>query len=365
VRLLTSRTGLAAPAVLQLGRPLADQEALLGRLVAGLLGLAAATVVVAGAASWWLAGRTIAPAEQAWDRQRRFVANASHELRAPLTLLRASAEVARRGIPAAQVEARGLLDDVLGECDHIARLGDDLLLLSRGDAGGLDLARAEVSLPDLVADVGRAVARVAAERGFALDLDPGGGTVLADRARLRQVLLILLDNALGHTTAGGRVRVAASASAGTAALSVEDSGSGVSPGDLPRVFEPFYRSDGACADGRSGTGLGLAIARMLVDAHGGTIGVPRAQRGGPIVRLTCRLRTRPPSRSRPRRREVPVRLIGQRRAASRRASRACIGEKSVGTRPRTSLPIIPADATRSARLPQRGAAGQPGRARRP
>jgi signal transduction histidine kinase len=280
VRLLTYPTGLAAPALLQLGRPLGDQESLLGGLVGGLLALGAASALAVGAGSWWLAGRSIAPAEQAWERQRRFVANASHELRAPLALLRASTEVARRDLGPEQADQRALLDDALAECDHVARLVDDLLLLSRGDAGGLALAWDDLPLDELVDDVSRTVARLAEERGVALRVEPGGGRLRADRARLRQVLLILLDNALGHTPTGGRVRVAAAVAADEAVLTVEDTGPGIAPADLPRVFEPFYRSARARADGRDGSGLGLPIARMLVEAHGGTIRLTSAPGGG-------------------------------------------------------------------------------------
>jgi signal transduction histidine kinase len=271
-RLLTYRTGLDdGPALLQLGRPLGDQQRLLAQLLTGLLALGGLGTLGLGGASWWLAGRSIAPVEAAWERQRRFVANASHELRAPLTLLRASAEVALRDLPAEDRDRRGLLEDVLGECDHIARLVEDLLLLSRLDAGRLAVAPEEVALPELLVDLGRAVGRLAADRGVRLEVEPGGGTVWADRARLRQVLIILLDNALGHTPAGGTVRVRAAGGNGEAVLVVEDTGPGIAPADLGRVFEPFFRSDRARADRRDGSGLGLAIAKALVEAHGGTI----------------------------------------------------------------------------------------------
>jgi signal transduction histidine kinase len=272
VRLLTYPTGLAdGPAVLQVGRPLADQQRLLARLTAGLLTLGGAAALVLGAGSWWLAGRSIAPVERAWEQQRRFVANASHELRAPLTLLRATAEVALRRVPVEDTDQRALLGDALGVCDHMARLVEDLLLLSRLEAGRPALAREDVALGPLLAEVARAAGRLAEERGVRLDVERAVGTVRADRTRLRQVLLILLDNALGHTPTGGRVRLDAAPAGRRVRLVVEDTGAGIAPADLPRVFEPFHRSEQTRADGRDGCGLGLAIARALIEAHDGTI----------------------------------------------------------------------------------------------
>ncbi len=115
VRLLTYHLDVSdGPAVLQVGRTLTDQDRLLNQLLVGLLGLGGIGAVLLGAASWWLAGRSLIPAQQAWERQQAFVANASHELRTPLTLMRASAEVAQRGLPETD-DRRALLGDVLQE----------------------------------------------------------------------------------------------------------------------------------------------------------------------------------------------------------------------------------------------------------
>lgn len=140
VRLLTYRLPRSdSPALLQVGRALGSQERLLGQFLVGLLALGGAVALALGAGSWWLAGRSLAPAQQAWERQQTFVANASHELRAPLTLIRASAEFGLRQVPSSEAGLRRLLEDVLQETDHMARLVDDLLLLSRLDAGRLVL----------------------------------------------------------------------------------------------------------------------------------------------------------------------------------------------------------------------------------
>ena len=283
VRLLTYRvSGGSGPALLQLGRTLGDQDRVLNSFLAGLLALGAAAALVVGAASWWLAGRSLAPAHAAWEKQQVFVANASHELRTPLTLVRATAEVVQRGLPAGDAR-HGLLGDILSECDHMSRLVDDLLLLSRLDSHALKLERRPLAAGELLAEVQRQVRRLASEHQVRLDLGPASGVLLGDAARLRQVMLILLDNALRHTPAGGSVTLEAAPAGHSVEITVADTGTGIAPEHLPHVFDRFYRADPA--RGGEGTGLGLAIARSLVTAQGGQISIQSECDQGTTVTL--------------------------------------------------------------------------------
>lgn len=271
-RLLTYRLPAgSSSALLQLGRTLDDQDRVLRQLSLALLGLGAVSAVLLGSGSWGLAGRALRPAQAAWARQQAFVANASHELRAPLTLLRASAEVAQRSLPVTDADGRALLDDVLHETDYMSRLVEDLLLLSRLDAGRLALERQTIALSPLLADVGRLVGRLADERGVQVEVVAATGMAWGDPTRLRQVLLILLDNALRHTPPGGTIRLTAQPHGRTMQISVADSGSGIAPEHLPHIFERFYRADTARAAGGSGAGLGLALAKGLIEAQHGQI----------------------------------------------------------------------------------------------
>ncbi|MDZ4718075.1 MAG: ATP-binding protein [Roseiflexaceae bacterium] len=273
VRLLTYRLdGAVGPAAIQVGRVLSDQDTILRGLLSGLLLLGLPVAMLVGGASWWMAGRSLLPARQAWERQQTFVANASHELRTPITLVRASTEVALRGLALAEHDRRELLQDVLQECDHMSRLVDDLLLLSRLDAGHMNIDQQQINLTELFDDVARQVGRLAEQRGIALNVATGNGVIRADPSRLRQVLLILLDNALRHTPPGGTVTISAQGSDTTAFvdLIVEDSGSGIDPAHLPHLFDRFYRVDSARGVG-GGTGLGLAIAKGLIEAQQGRI----------------------------------------------------------------------------------------------
>ncbi|MBI3363269.1 MAG: HAMP domain-containing histidine kinase [Chloroflexi bacterium] len=280
-RLTTSNGGI----VLQLGRTLSDQDRVLNQLLLGLLGLGGASAVALSVASWWLAGRSLIPAQQAWEKQQAFMANASHELRTPLTLMRASAEVAQRGLPDVEVDRRALLGDVLQECDHMTRLVEDLLLLSRLDAGRLTLERRDISLSELLTDVQRQMGRVSDERGVQLHLGEATGTARADPTRLRQVLLVLLDNALRHTPAGGSISVEARPQGKHVQLTVTDTGMGIPPRDVPQVFERFYRAKSNGKAQNEGTGLGLAIAKALVEAQGGQIRLESREGKGTRVTL--------------------------------------------------------------------------------
>jgi signal transduction histidine kinase len=287
VRLLTYRLPAGSgPALLQLGRTLDDQDRVLGQLALALLGLGAASAVLLGMGSWWLAGRALRPAQAAWTRQQAFVANASHELRAPLTLLRASAEVARRRLPAGDADGRALLDDVLQETDYMSRLVADLLLLSRLDAGRLTLARQPVALPPLLAEVARQVGRLASERGVQVEVAAAASMGRGDPTRLRQVLLILLDNALRHTPPGGTIRLTAQSHGRVVQIGVADTGSGIAPEHLPHVFERFYHAEVARGGADGGAGLGLALAKGLIEAQHGQIALSSRPGGGTQVTLT-------------------------------------------------------------------------------
>ncbi len=285
VRLLTYRlTRDDGPAALQLGRALIDQQRILNQLLLILGGVGAASVLVSGAGSWWLAGRAIVPAQQAWVRQQSFVANASHELRTPLALIRASAEAVQRRLPSDLARCTELLEDIVAESDHTAALVNDLLLLSRLDSGQLELAREPLDLAQMLPELTRQVASLATTKGIVVHTSEATGCAFADPTRLRQVLLIVLDNALKHTPAGGSIMLQASSDGRQVQVQISDTGSGIAAADLPHVFERFYRSEQARATG-NGSGLGLSIAKALMEAMRGQIGLTSLSGQGTTVTL--------------------------------------------------------------------------------
>jgi signal transduction histidine kinase len=284
VRLLTYRLPVEGSAqVIQVGRSLDDQQRVLDRLLRVLAILGGAGALILACGSWWLAGRSLVPAQQAWEKQQAFIANASHELRAPLTLIRASAEVAQRDLPRNDAKWP-LLADILSEIDHMSALVDDLLLLSRLDTGRLRMEIQDVRLETLFAEIDRSAGRVAAEGKirFLCAADPSL-KVRGDPTRLRQVILILVDNAFHYTPAGGTVELRARAYEGQVSIEVQDTGPGIDPADLPHVFDRFFQS-GSNGDAR-GTGLGLAIAKALVRAQAGNIDLENAPSTGTVARI--------------------------------------------------------------------------------
>jgi signal transduction histidine kinase len=210
------------------------------------------------------------PIQQAFRRQQEFVADASHELRTPLTVLHSATDLLNRHRDEPLSANGELFNDVRAEIARMERLTMDLLTLARSDQGGLELMTAPLELADLASDVVRRTTPLAQNAGVQLVLTGAAeATVEGDPDRLQQVLLIVVDNAIKHTPSGGRVEVRVRRTPTSGLLEVIDTGTGIAPEHLPRIFDRFYRADKARARERGGTGLGLAIAKMLVDAHGG------------------------------------------------------------------------------------------------
>ena len=285
IRLLTYRlTRSDGPSALQLGRVLSDQQVVLNQLLLGSGLLALFSTLLISIASWWLAGRALRPANAAWARQQEFIAGASHELRSPLTLIRASTEVALRATPSNAHAQRTLLGDVLTDVDHMAHLVDDLLTLTRLDAGQLPLKIESIALDLLFAELSRQLELVAAERSIQILACANGLQIQADPTRLGQILLITLDNALRYSPVGGKIELSAKPESQMVQIEIRDEGAGIAADQLERIFERFYRADHArCHAGNAG--LGLAIARALAEAQGGNLSASSPSGSGAIFAL--------------------------------------------------------------------------------
>lgn len=248
------------------------------------IGLGALIAVPAGL---FLASRAMRPIDEAFARQRTFVADASHEFRTPLTLIRANAEMAAHDprVPVSAIE--GELSSILEEVDRSDRLVEDLLMLARADAGRLTLDREPLEVAALVGDAVRTMRPLVTERGLTLTARLNDRCeAMVDPERLRQVVRILIDNAIKHTPDGGAITVSVTRRGRDAAVAVSDTGTGIHTHDLPHVFDRFYRSDRARARKTGGTGLGLPIAKALVEAHGGRIAVTSEAGQGTTVTFT-------------------------------------------------------------------------------
>jgi signal transduction histidine kinase len=272
LRLLTYRTSSpTGPALLQAGRLLDDQDLLLKSFMTGILILSGFSIILLGLGSWWLSGRSLGPAERAWDQQQAFISNASHELRTPLTLIQATTEVALRR--QTNPEQKGYLKNILEEIHYMNHMVDDLLLLARRDARRLKLNREIVSLSRLFIEIQHQVENLAAEQGVSLRLGESAGAVWADTARLRQVLLILLDNAIRYASPDGSISLEAARHGRTDKIVISDNGAGIPAEHLPHVFERFYQAPRSGEDDARSNGLGLSIAKALVEAMSGQISI--------------------------------------------------------------------------------------------
>lgn len=207
--------------------------------------------------------------EVAYRSQQRFVADASHELRAPLTAIQANLDLLRRHQEMPEQDKEEALAEAEREAARLTRLVADLLVLARADAGG-SLKRHPVDLDSVVLEAFRAARQLA--QGQQLTLEPFEPLrIHGDEDRLKQVVLILLDNALKYTPPDGQVTLGLRRQETRAEILVQDTGMGIAPEDLSQVFERFYRADKARGHDPGGTGLGLSIARWIVEQHGGEI----------------------------------------------------------------------------------------------
>ena len=218
--------------------------------------------------------------------RRDFVANVSHELRTPLTIIGGFAETLQdRDVPP-DMRAE-FAKTIFSNTQRMQRIVDELLDLSRIETGHWKPRPQLSRVADVAAEVFGRVAASAKAKGITLDMrtEPGAEEIYADRTALEQILLNLVENAIRHTGEGGRVTIRTTREADGVSLAVGDTGSGIPPEHLPRIFERFYRADSGRSREAGGTGLGLAIVRHLVEAHGGTVKADSAVGVGTTVSI--------------------------------------------------------------------------------
>ncbi len=223
------------------------------------------------------------------ERVRRdFVANVSHEFKTPLTAIQGFAETLLGGALDDKANRKRFVEIIREHARRLARLTDDLLKLSRIEAGRLDLESRPVSVAGLVNGCVETARLNAESRGLriAVELPEGLPPVRGDAVQLDEVLQNLIDNALQYTPSGGRIDVTAYSNGHEVIFTVADTGIGIPESDLERIFERFYRVDAARSREAGGTGLGLSIARHIVDAHGGRIWVESAVGQGSRFRFS-------------------------------------------------------------------------------
>ncbi len=246
----------------------ADQVELADRyaeLIAAFGGAALAAIVLVAAGGYFLVQKSTAPAERSMAYTRRFMADAAHELRTPIAVLRTKADVAlqeARTPEAYEATLRGMGH----EAQRLGRVVDDLLTLARADAGERPVERTRFFLDDVVLDAAMSIGTLAQAANVTMIVDEFEETaILGDANLVRELVVVLLDNAVKFTPPGGSVRVSVTPEP-QPTLIVEDTGHGIPPDQLPHVFERFYRGD-ASRPRAGGAGLGLSIAQWVADVH--------------------------------------------------------------------------------------------------
>ena len=272
--------------VLEVGRSTEpERKALRGLLLILAVGGGAGILLALGA-GFWLAGRALRPIQNAMDRQRGFVADASHELRTPLSLIRANAEILERHREQPVSANIGSVGDIIGETDRLSALVGQMLTLAQADSDTAAFSMATVDFSAIAQDAARQMRLLAEPKGISLDLEADGPlTVSGDATRLRELVTILIDNAIKYSDPGTAVRVDLKRNGSSAELRVVDEGRGIEPGALPRIFDRFFRADKARSREMGGTGLGLAIAKWIAEAHKGTIAIDSTPGRGTAVKV--------------------------------------------------------------------------------
>jgi signal transduction histidine kinase len=270
--------------VMQVAQPISWVGDSLSGLVRQLVLASLIGILLGALASLLMATRSLRPISRAFQRQREFVADASHELRTPLTLIRTNVDAWLRR---SNGQTRTYAHSIVQEVEQLNRIVGDLTTLALADARQLRLDPKPVELNEVVRGLITQATPLADERGVQLRPDLNGGVrVDADLVRVRQLLLILIDNALTHTPSGGEVSVGVIRQNGRAHVTVTDTGEGIPARDLPHVFDRFYRADKARTRENGGSGLGLAIAKSIVDAHKGEIAVTSTEGKGTEVAIS-------------------------------------------------------------------------------
>ena len=259
------------------------EQATLRSLLTGSLLIGLAALAVLFVCSYVLSGAVTRPVGRAWQQQKQFLSDASHELKTPLTVILSSADLLRRS---AAPEQEAYIDNIQAESRRMRSLVEDMLTLFRAQ-------KSAGTLPDTTADVSETAVTaalrfepVAFEAGHLLEYDIAPGLfVRGDGAKLGQALAVLLDNAVKYAAPGTPIQLDAARQGSRAVLTVTNRGEDIPADKLPHIFDRFYRADEARTDGSS-FGLGLAIAKAIVDAHRGTI---RCESGGGVTRFIISL----------------------------------------------------------------------------
>ncbi len=252
-------------------------------IVTGFFIASVIALVLIGIGGATLATMSTAPIKRAFEQMRRFMGDAAHELKTPVAVLRARSDVGLQRTRT-ETEYQEILTGISAEAKRLGTLVENMLLLARADAGEWPLTREQIFLDDVLLDAASAARALGSTKGVNVDVAALEETpVQGDPNLLRQLFMILLDNAINFTPEGGCVTASAQRNGTRCKVTIADTGMGIPASALPHVFDRFFRADPA--RGRAGAGLGLSIARWIVDAHQAHITVSSREGEGTTVEV--------------------------------------------------------------------------------
>jgi len=230
-------------------------------------------LLISGSLAYFLAGRTLRPIQKMTEEQKQFISDASHELRTPITALKAMLEVSLRDPKLSLDESKKVLTDAIYSTNQLKTLSDSLLELNHfNNKSALNLS--PISIKNLMSESVKKIKPKADKKQIAIKYKPINGQINADLQKIEELFLILLDNAIKYSPKSSQIKFIALKTRKNIIFKIIDQGIGISQKDLPHIFDRFYRADNArTKNGTSGYGLGLSIAKKIVESHGGKLEV--------------------------------------------------------------------------------------------
>lgn len=270
----------------QVIRNVNSEKELLNRLLLIMLIGCGIGILCAIASGYFLAGKALVPIKRAWQKQQEFVSDASHELRTPLAVIQAKTDILFRA-PTATIQDKILdISTISNESRRLSKLVSNLLTLARSDSNQIEMKKSVFQLDGLLKEIIQQFEDIAMYQEKSLQLDAQEPIqFFADKERIHQLIVILLDNSLKYTKEGGAILLSCKQSHSSIFLQVKDNGIGIPEKDIPKIFDRFYQSDKA-RTGVEGTGLGLSIAKWIIEKHHGKTKVQSTIGEGTNIEIT-------------------------------------------------------------------------------
>ncbi|MBI0576987.1 HAMP domain-containing histidine kinase [Neobacillus cucumis] len=262
-----------------------SEKELLNRLLLIMMIGCGIGVICAVGIGYFLAGKALVPIKNAWQKQQEFVSDASHELRTPLAVIQAKTELLFRS-PQATIQEKVLdISTISTESRRLSKLVGNLLMLARSDSDQIEMKKQSFRLDELLKEIYQHYEEFVSYQGKTIHLDVQEPVqFLADKERIHQLIVILVDNATKYTNEGGEIRLSCRQSYSSIILRVEDNGIGIPEADIPKIFDRFYQSDKARTS-VEGSGLGLSIAKWIIEKHHGKTKIQSSDGKGTTIEI--------------------------------------------------------------------------------